>query len=73
MYALFYENEHQSVGMFNSKMSAMVQAKALSRERNGTVTCIFHRPPAQTICFKFTAGQQTFDGGCCPDVAGLER
>jgi hypothetical protein len=73
MYALFFENEHHSSGMFDSKMSAMVRAKALSRERNGTVTCIFHRPGAQSICFRYAAGVHTFDGGCCADVAGIER
>lgn len=58
--------------MFDSKMSAMVRAKALSRERNETVTCIFHRSGAQSICFRYSAGVHTFDGGCCVEVPGIE-
>lgn len=72
MYALFFEDEHHSSGIFDSKMSAMVRAKALSRERNGTLTCVFHSSGAQNVCFTYEAGAQTFDGGCCAGVAGLE-
>lgn len=69
MYALFYEDSKDLIGIYRSKPQAMAIARVISSERKRPLVCYFNKPTGgTTTCFKFEAGNQTFDGGCCPST-----
>jgi hypothetical protein len=69
MYALFFEDTHETAGVFHSKGQAFAAGLLLSQERRRSIVGIFNRPDGSTvICCKFANGEQTFDAGCCPSV-----
>jgi hypothetical protein len=70
MYALFFEETYEPIGVFDSKNQAVAMGKLMSRERSRAVVGIFNAADGSTaVCCKFSAGEQTFDGGSCATVS----
>lgn len=66
MYALFFEDTQEAAGVFHSKPQAVSMGRFLSSERQRVIVGVFNRTDGTTaICFKFSGGEQTYDGGCC--------
>ncbi len=67
VYALYFEDDKESLGIFDVKTQAMLTAKRLSREKRRRVVAIFNdRSGNTTVCCKFEDGRLVYDGKCCP-------
>ncbi|MGE3335015.1 MAG: hypothetical protein AB7I36_15320 [Rhodospirillaceae bacterium] len=65
MYLLYYDQSREAAGVFDKKSSAMAVAQHLSRKDATTVIGIYTKGGTDYLCFKYTKGAHTFDGGCC--------